>query len=67
MQTQEILKQSGDVIAAGVTVGTITQLLPSLAAVFTVMWTAVRLYETKTVQSIFKGIGKRIKKIRKGK
>ena len=31
-------------------VGTIGELLPPLAALFTLVWTAIRIYETKTVQ-----------------
>lgn len=31
-------------------VGTIGELLPPLAALFTLAWTAIRIYETKTVQ-----------------
>jgi hypothetical protein len=31
-------------------VGTIGELLPPMAALFTLVWTAIRIYETKTVQ-----------------
>ena len=31
-------------------VGTIGEMLPPLAALFTLVWTAIRIYETKTVQ-----------------
>ena len=31
-------------------VGTIGELLPPLAALFTLVWTAIRIYETKTIQ-----------------
>ena len=33
-------------------VGTIGELLPPLAALFTLVWTAIRIYETKTVQRL---------------
>jgi glycerol-3-phosphate acyltransferase PlsY len=33
-------------------VGTLMQLLPSIAALFTIVWTAIRIYETKTVQKL---------------
>jgi hypothetical protein len=35
-------------------IGTIGEVLPPLAALFTVIWTAIRIYETKTVQRILK-------------
>jgi len=31
-------------------VGTLTDLLPAVAALFTIVWTSIRIYETKTVQ-----------------
>ena len=31
-------------------IGTIGEMLPPLAALFTLVWTAIRIYETKTVQ-----------------
>lgn len=33
-------------------VGTLMQVLPSIAALFTIVWTAIRIYETKTVQKL---------------
>ena len=30
--------------------GTLADMLPSIAAIFTIVWTAIRIYETKTVQ-----------------
>ena len=31
-------------------VGTMISMLPAIAALFTIIWTAIRIYETKTVQ-----------------
>ena len=31
-------------------VGTLLSWLPHLAAIFTILWTGIRIYETKTVQ-----------------
>jgi hypothetical protein len=31
-------------------VGTLTDLLPAVAALFTIVWTGIRIYETKSVQ-----------------
>lgn len=33
-------------------VGTLMQVLPAVAALFTIVWTAIRIYETKTVQRL---------------
>lgn len=32
--------------------GTLAQVLPPLAALFTIVWTCIRIYETKTVQRL---------------
>jgi len=31
-------------------IGTLADMLPAIAAIFTIVWTAIRIYETKTVQ-----------------
>jgi glycerol-3-phosphate acyltransferase PlsY len=33
-------------------VGTLMQVLPAVAALFTIVWTAIRIYETRTVQKL---------------
>ena len=33
-------------------VGTLLSWLPHLAAIFTIIWTSIRIYETKTIQQI---------------
>lgn len=33
-------------------VGTLIQVLPAVAALFTIVWTAIRIYETRTVQKL---------------
>lgn len=43
-------KYVGDVTAITVTLGTLTDFLPALAALFTIVWTGLRIYETPTVQ-----------------
>jgi hypothetical protein len=32
--------------------GTLANILPAMAALFTVVWTAIRIYETKTFQDM---------------
>ena len=43
-------KHIGDLISIGLVVGTISQMLPSIAAGLSIVWTALRIYEMKTVQ-----------------
>lgn len=47
---QEQLKYLGDALSLGTVVATLAAWLPPLAALFTIIWTAIRIYETKTVQ-----------------
>ena len=47
-------KTAGDVAAVSITVGTIVSWLPAVAAAFTIIWTAIRIYETKTVQEFIR-------------
>ncbi len=43
-------KASVDVLSFGVAVGTLAQLLPHLAALLTIIWTLIRIFETDTVR-----------------
>jgi hypothetical protein len=51
-QMPDAAKHAVDVISLGVVVGTIVQWLPAVAALFTIIWTAIRIYETPTVQRL---------------
>jgi hypothetical protein len=33
-------------------VGAMTDMFPAVAAIFTIIWTSIRIYETKTVQKL---------------
>lgn len=48
------VKASADVVSAGIVVGTIAQLLPHIAAILTIFWTLIRIYETDTVQGVIR-------------
>jgi hypothetical protein len=52
MQHHETVKQVGDALSLGVVVGTIAAWLPAIAAFFSIIWTLIRIYETKTFQKI---------------
>jgi hypothetical protein len=51
--TSETIKQTIDAVSVVTVVGTLVDMLPSIAAVFTIVWTAIRIYETDTVQGWF--------------
>jgi hypothetical protein len=44
-----------DAVSAITVVGTIAGFLPAIAAIFTIIWTAIRIYETRTVQRLLHG------------
>jgi hypothetical protein len=46
----EASKHIIDALSLVTVIGTLVDMLPSIAAVFTIVWTAIRIYETKTVQ-----------------
>jgi len=50
-QVDEPIKIAGDIVSVTTVVGTLAGILPSIAAVFTIVWTSIRIYETETVQS----------------
>jgi hypothetical protein len=50
MDQSEATKHVLDGISAVTVLGTLTQILPPLAALFTILWTILRIYESKTVQ-----------------
>lgn len=41
-----------DAVSVFTMVGALGNILPPLAALFTIVWTGIRIYETKTVQEI---------------
>jgi hypothetical protein len=46
----ETVKYVIDGVSFLTVVGTLAEALPAVAAVFTIVWTAIRIWETKTVQ-----------------
>ena len=41
-----------DALSIVTVVGTLLQALPALAALFTIIWTAIRIFESRTVQKL---------------
>ena len=50
------VKVVGDTISIVTVLATLANVLPAVAALFTIIWTGIRIYETDTVQSIIKKI-----------
>ena len=50
MSMDEASKHIIDFASVLTVLGTLADMLPAIAAVFTIVWTAIRIYETKTVQ-----------------
>ena len=48
----ETAKSVADALSIVTVVGTLMEVLPAIAAMFTIVWTAIRIYETKTVQNL---------------
>jgi hypothetical protein len=46
----EAVKQVADGASIITVIGTLAGVLPSIAAIFTIVWTGIRIYETDTVQ-----------------
>lgn len=53
--TDESIKQTVDVASVATVVGTLAGILPAIAALFTIVWTSIRIYESKTVQDFLRG------------
>jgi len=51
-ETHETAKNVVDALSIMTVVGTLVEMLPSVAAIFTIVWTAIRIWETKTVQNL---------------
>jgi hypothetical protein len=50
--TQETTKHVVDALSIMTVVGTLVEMLPSIAAIFTIVWTIIRIWETATVQNL---------------
>jgi hypothetical protein len=54
----ETAKIAGDVLSIATLIGSLASFLPAVAALLTIIWTLIRIYETDTVQ---KFLGKEVK------
>jgi len=53
------VKYTVDALSVATVVGALTDMLPEIAALFTIVWTGIRIYETDTIQKIFGKKGKK--------
>jgi len=51
-QDTEAVKHVVDAVSIGTVVATLAGVLPSIAAIFTICWTGIRIYETETVRKL---------------
>ena len=51
----EATKHAIDAASVVTVVGALNEWLPPLAALFTIIWTSIRIYETRTIQGILFG------------
>ena len=56
--TSEAVKHVVDGVSVLTVIGTLANILPAIAALFTIIWTALRIYETDTVQGWLGNTGK---------
>jgi hypothetical protein len=50
-ELSENSKHVVDALSVFTVLGTLVEMLPSIAAVFTIVWTSIRIWETETVRS----------------
>jgi hypothetical protein len=53
-ELDETTRAGLDALSVFTVVGTLIDMLPSIAAVVTIVWTSIRIYETKTVQKLLR-------------
>lgn len=49
-ETSETVKHAVDIGSVGTVIATLAGWLPAIAALFTIIWTLIRIYESPTVQ-----------------
>lgn len=52
-ELSESTKHIVDALSVATVLGTLVEFLPSIAALFTIIWTGIRIWETDTVKSWF--------------
>ena len=50
----ELAKQIVDALSIATLIGSLVKVLPAIDALFTIIWTGIRIYESDTVQLLIK-------------
>jgi hypothetical protein len=48
----DVVKNVGDILSVATVIGALVEMLPSIAALFTIIWTGLRIWETETVKKL---------------
>jgi len=54
LDNHEATKHAVDALSLLTVLGTLMEALPAIAALFTIIWTGIRIWETKTVQKLIR-------------
>jgi len=54
MMATETAKHVADGVSVITVIGTLAEILPAIAALFTIIWTGFRIYELRTIQDWLK-------------
>jgi len=54
MNLSDSTKTVVDFASVFTVLGTLVDFLPAVAAAFTIIWTAIRIWETETIQKLFR-------------
>ena len=54
LDNHEATKHVVDALSLITVLGTLMEALPAIAALFTIIWTGIRIWETKTVQKFIR-------------
>jgi len=52
MTHHDTAKTAVDALSVVTVVGTLTEVLPAVAALFTIIWTALRIWESETIKKL---------------
>lgn len=51
-ETQEVVKAGMDAVSVFTMIGALVEVLPAIAALVTIIWTGIRIYESDTVKKL---------------
>ena len=53
-ETQEAIKAGMDAVSVFTMIGALVEVLPAIAALVTIIWTGIRIYESDTAKKLIK-------------